>query len=77
MGFDQEVGTALDLLSIKTRGESLKGHQPTVLSCGGVHFSYNNLPSQPLYWKDIMALPGMDLSQRLFGSESLIRKSIK
>ena len=67
-GFDSNSGTTLENLSLKAGGEEAASDpKPTVLSCGGIHLPYNHIPNKPLKWKDILEMPGADMSQKLFG----------
>lgn len=72
MDFGQGEGTALESLSLKAGGEALSDSKPTVLSCGGILLSYSTIPSKPLKWRDIMEMPGRELSRRLFGIEPVM-----
>lgn len=67
MNFTQGQGTVLESLSLKAGGEALSNAQPTVLSCGGITLPCRELPSRPLTWKEIVAMPGAELSNHLFG----------
>lgn len=70
--FDQSSGTVLEDLSLKAGGEALNDPKPIVLSCGGIHLPYNHIPNKPLAWKDILKIPGTDMSQRLFGLSPVV-----
>ena len=72
MGNGQGEGTVLESLSLKARGEALDNPQPTVLSCGGIHCPHQGISFKPLRWRDIMDMPGRELSQRLFGIEPVV-----
>lgn len=65
--YNQDSGTTLENLSVQGSEEAAAEQKPTVLSCGGIHLPYNHIPNQPLKWKDIINMPGADMSQKLFG----------
>lgn len=72
MSDQQGSGVCLESISLKAGGEALSSGGPVVLSCGGVHMTYREIPTEPLRWLDIINLPGFELSKRLFGFEPVI-----
>ena len=71
MSFTQGQGTVLESLSLKAGGEALSNAQPTVLSCGGISLPYREIPTKPLTWKEIINMPGAELSNHLFGFKAV------
>lgn len=53
-------------LAFEASGEAF-GDQPTVLSCGGIFIPRRKLSIDLKSWKQIVNLPGRDLSAKIFG----------
>ena len=67
MRLDHGEGTVLESLSFEAGGEASNNQRPTVLSCGGIHIPQRKIPSQLKNWKQIVNLPGTELSAKIFG----------
>jgi hypothetical protein len=63
----QRQGTVLSSLSFKARGESLNDTKATVLSCGGIYIPQSKIPGDLKSWRQIVNLPGPELSAKIFG----------
>jgi len=61
-----QYGTLLPGLSLEVRGEA-SSPQPTVLSCGGIFIPSARVPLELRTWKQIINLPGPELSAKIFG----------
>lgn len=63
---DQGV-TVLDSISFEAGGEASNQGKPVVLSCGGIYVPRRRIPAEMASWKQIVNLPGNDLSAKIFG----------
>lgn len=59
--------TVLESVSFEARGEASKDPKPTVLSCGGLFFKRDKLPTKTITWREIINMPSPEISNRLFG----------
>ena len=62
-----DLGTPVSELSFEARGEASGDAQPLVLSCGGIFFPTLTLPQGEATWRQIVRLPGSELSDKIFG----------
>ena len=62
-----QVGTTLGSLTLKVGGETLSPSEPQVLSCGGVFFPRRAIPVELRTWRQIIHLPGDQLSAKVVG----------
>ena len=60
-------GTSVSELSFEARGEASGELKPLVLSCGGMLLPYQPLSETPATWRQIVRLPGSELSDKIFG----------
>lgn len=60
-------GRVVESLSFKAGGEAPNGTSPTVLSCGGIYIPQAKVPTSLKKWRQIVNLPGPDLSAKIFG----------
>lgn len=61
-------GTTISDLSFEARGEASNEPQPIVLSCGGMFIPGTPVSERPVTWRQIILLPGPELSTRIFGA---------
>lgn len=82
MRVDHADGMVLESLSFEGRGEPSNPGKPMVLSCGGIYLPRRVIPSRLKNWRQIINLPGSELSAKIFGFnpdaasplENLLRK---
>lgn len=60
-------GTNVSELSFEARGEASAELQPLVLSCGGMSMPYQPQSEIQATWRQIVRLPGSELSDKIFG----------
>ncbi len=67
MRIDSGKGQVLEELSFEAGGDASTNPEPIVLSCGGIYIPHRKLPMNFKNWKQIVNLPGMNLSAKIFG----------
>lgn len=64
---DSNSGTVIGSLSFATTGQNSSPPEPAVLSCGGIFFPRRKIPTELRTWRQIVNIPGQELSAKIFG----------